>query len=279
MAVDEEENYNNEERKLKRRRLLEYSSSSSNYTRCHSNIIRQIDCIETEKVIYSVLEFCQGVELVDYLNACGGMSDDEARNVMRQLLSGLSYLHSLGIVHRDLSLENILIAENQQAAIIIDFGAAVKLIPRPDYKDNCGKQQLYRSDSVGTMDLKSHHQHFCWLKNSTAGLYCRLYGKCCFIASELWNDEEYFHPILCEIWTIGMILFMMLTNSRPFERAAISEEAYVALETNGLEYLLMCFGMELDPLAIDLIEKIWNPNPLERLTIEEILQHPWMHAT
>jgi serine/threonine protein kinase len=181
--------------------------------------------------------------------------------------------------------------------MVIDFGAAKRLIPCPGAQHAYPKQPyVFPADDVTA--IVSHHQHFCWIRNDPErSLYGQTYGRRELIAPELLQDSsdgaDIFHPMLCEIWTLGIILFMMLSNSSPFYEASgmdygsdaavndafLSQYEYFLM--HGLERLLICFDMEFlqDPLLVDLFVHILQIDPLQRLTIEEILQHPWMQQS
>ena len=87
----------------------------------HPNIILIVEIFETQKRYYSVMEYCEGGELFNYIVKKRYLSEEEASFFFYQLISGLEYIHSLGIVHRDLKPENLLLTENNLLKII-DFG-------------------------------------------------------------------------------------------------------------------------------------------------------------
>ena len=96
----------------------------------HPNISKLIDFFETSNHFFIVLELLQGGDLFDYLERRGHFVPEERAKVLfRQICEGIDYLHSLGIVHRDLKIENIMMTSNEEDAVpkIIDFGLAVVL--------------------------------------------------------------------------------------------------------------------------------------------------------
>lgn len=81
----------------------------------HPSILKLYTYFEDNDFVYIVLELCENGELQRYLKNLGHpLSEDQAREVMRQLLEGLIYLHSNKILHRDLSLANLLLTNEMK---------------------------------------------------------------------------------------------------------------------------------------------------------------------
>lgn len=75
----------------------------------HPNVVRLYDVRRSQKNIYLVMEYCEGGNLEKYVYDRGGrLSERETLRILRKIIKGYKYLHSLGIVHRDLKLANIL---------------------------------------------------------------------------------------------------------------------------------------------------------------------------
>ncbi len=87
----------------------------------HPNICRLYDTITTEEAIFMITEVVPGGELFDYVAQKDHLSEDEARDILRQLVAATDYMHRSGIVHRDLKMENILM-DTDGAVKIIDLG-------------------------------------------------------------------------------------------------------------------------------------------------------------
>jgi len=86
----------------------------------HENIVKLYDIFETSHHLYLIIEYCRGGELFDELINCtpsGWFSEREASQIIKQLAEALQYMHSKRIMHRDLKLENILIAMKKSYSI------------------------------------------------------------------------------------------------------------------------------------------------------------------
>lgn len=87
----------------------------------HPNIIQLYELMETENSYYLVTELCEGGDLMDYICARKYLSEVCTRKFIRQIISAVDYLHRIGILHRDLKIENLLLDKNLNIKLI-DFG-------------------------------------------------------------------------------------------------------------------------------------------------------------
>lgn len=87
----------------------------------HDHVVRLYEVIATESSIWLVSELCPGGELYDYLVEKGHLPEHEAKRVFGQLALAVGYVHKLGVVHRDLKLENVLLDERCNVKLA-DFG-------------------------------------------------------------------------------------------------------------------------------------------------------------
>lgn len=147
----------------------------------HPNIVRLLHYHEDESGLYLILEYVEGIQLDDYiLNVKGIIPYQEAKDIMNQLLSGLSYAHARKIIHRDIKPSNILIDNNHQVKII-DFGIAKML----DSDENLAKTMT--SQEIGTPRYMSPEQ---------------ILGKHVSIQTD--------------IYSAGLVLYEMLTGKCPY---------------------------------------------------------------
>lgn len=211
------------------------------------NIMKQIDhpCIiqlyenfEDSQYIYLVMEICEGGELFDKIIELDHFSEEQAVEIFHQIVSAISYLHSLNIVHRDLKPENFLIydkSDNIQIKLI-DFGLAKVM--------NQQKQLKSRS------------------------------GTCYYIAPEIFKgpyDEK------CDIWSLGIILFMILSGYPPFD-GDNEAEIIRAVRSAELEFDDTIWQQVSDE-AKDLIRHMLERDPIKRYSCSDIFQHPWMNQS
>lgn len=216
----------------------------------HPAILGQIECCMDTGNIYSIMRYFPGGELFDRISAeSSPMEEDEARSFFRLLVSALQRFQELGIAHRDMSLENILCGATDDSFAVIDFGMCLRLTADP-HKPG----------------------HFLPIRRQPA---C---GKRNYIAPEVLAQEEYFFPMLVDIWASGIILFMVLTGVPPIDLAASSDERYNMVAEGRLQDMVTNWGFDLSTAVLDLIQGILRPDPQDRLTLAQILAHPWMQG-
>ncbi|CAG9333125.1 unnamed protein product [Blepharisma stoltei] len=143
----------------------------------HPSIVSVYEFFEDLDQFYIVMEHCKGGELFHEIVEHKIFTEKQTAIILKQLLSAVSYLHSLNIVHRDLKPENIVFEESLDdlSVKIIDFGTAIKI--KPDER---------LSESLGT-------------------LY--------YTAPEVF-DKNYNEK--CDLWSIGVIMYVLFSSSFPF---------------------------------------------------------------
>lgn len=144
----------------------------------HPNIIKYYRSIETTHRIYIIMEYARNGSLLDMVRRENYFSESKARHTYHQLIDALEYIHSRGIVHRDIKCENILFDENDVLKII-DFGFA-----------SCYKE-----------------------KRSMSETYCGSRAYCC---PELLKQKPY-QPHSADIWASGVVLFAMVYGKLPYD--------------------------------------------------------------
>jgi serine/threonine protein kinase len=144
----------------------------------HPYIIRLVDVLEDDKHFYIVLEYLDGRDLFEFMNR-NFMNEARGKRIMYAILRAVKYLHTFGIVHRDLKLENLMMTTkdpNQALPKIIDFGLAKVFLP--------WERSL---DKFGTI------------------AYC---PPEILLGNEHWSAAD--------VWSLGVCMHVILTNRVPF---------------------------------------------------------------
>ncbi|KAG2616249.1 CBL-interacting protein kinase 17-like isoform X1 [Panicum virgatum] len=198
----------------------------------HPNVVRLHEVAASKTKIYMVLEFVNGGELFDRIAIKGKLSEEEGRRLFQQLIDGVSYCHEKGIYHRDLKPENVLV-DRKGNIKISDFG------------------------------LSALPQHL-----GNDGLLHTTCGSPNYIAPEVLQNRGY-DGSLSDIWSCGVILYLMLVGYLPFDDRNIVVLYQKIFK--GDTQIPKC----LSPGAQNLLQRILEPNPMKRITMAEIKAHEW----
>ncbi|CAN1281871.1 CBL-interacting protein kinase 17 [Linum perenne] len=199
----------------------------------HPNIVRLHEVLASKSKIYMVLEYVSGGELYERIASKGrGVSEADARKIFHQLIDGVSYCHSNGVFHRDLKPENVLM-DAKGCIKISDFGLSA--LPRHLGKD---------------------------------GLLHTLCGSPNYVAPEVLLNKGY-DGATCDIWSCGVILYVILTGFLPFDDRNITA-LYYKIVKGDVE-----IPKEMSSGAGNMIRRILDPNPATRITMSGIKAHEW----
>lgn len=147
----------------------------------HPNIITLYEVFQSNNKIYMVLELATGGDLFDKIHTRGCFKEKQGRNVVRMILNGVAYLHSMRITHRDLKLENLLFKYpgDSSQIMISDFGLA-------HMKSGDGEEE---------------------------GMFTTC-GTAEYLAPEILEGEDY--SALVDMWAMGVIVYVVLSATMPF---------------------------------------------------------------
>lgn len=203
----------------------------------HPNIVRFKEVLLTPTHLAIVMEYAAGGELFERICNAGRFSEDEARFFFQQLISGVSYCHSMQICHRDLKLENTLLDGSTAPRVkICDFGYS--------------KSSVLHSQPKSTV------------------------GTPAYIAPEVFSKREYDGKI-ADVWSCGVTLYVMLVGAYPFEDPKDPRNFKETIgRILSVQYSIPDY-VHVSLECKHLLSNIFVANPGKRITIPEIKNHPW----
>jgi len=224
--IEDEEAFNNE---LGIQRALD-----------HPHICRIFDTFDAKDDVQIILESCDGGSLEDAICAGQQMGEAEAHCLMKQLLGAVCYMHSRGVVHRDLKPDNMLLSRKgvpllQNSLKLVDFGFARTFVP-------------------GTKELET------------------MCGTVHFMAPEIISDD--FFNEKCDIWSCGVILYMFLSGQPPFDDDD-NDELLRKAAADKLDFSDEVWE-RTSPKAKLAIVQMCKVDPKVRFSAEAALHSPWM---
>lgn len=240
----------------------------------HPNVLGCHDVLFDGRNLNVVMRYCDSGDMFQLLqetqlantdmNQPPGMSEPQARYWFRQIVSGMQYLHrQVGICHRDLSPENIMIDGN--GCLIIDLGMCLR-VPYINLS-TLGVSSL-RSSGGGGGSSSGQQQQRCLFQPQGA---C---GKLPYMSPEIYRNRDPFDGEAADIFTAGTILFCMLTGNRSYQRPHESDAQFYWM-THGLDSLLNDWSVQLTREGMHLLQNMLQMKPHLRLTLDEIANHPW----
>ena len=207
----------------------------------HPNIIKLEEVYESEDFIYLVEELCTGGELFDRLdeqpNYC--YTEEQSANLVLQIVSAVQYIHSQGIIHRDLKLENFLFysPDSDSNLKMIDFGLSKHL-----------KYGNREKDAVGTPYTVAPEV----IKGSYDGK--------------------------CDVWGVGVITFLLMCGDPPFGGCNGEPLKIVRRNILGGRYQFKPTQVwdNVSDEAKDFIRSLLQVNPEDRPSSKKLHWSPWL---
>ena len=205
----------------------------------HPNVVRLLDHFENAEYIFIVMEYIRGGSLSDYMiKKDYKFSEKRAAELIYQIADGLKYLHNYGIIHRDLKPDNIMMTDDTDKGKIkiMDFGLSKIL----------GKKEK-SVDGFGTLT---------------------------FVSPEVLIRKPYNKEV--DIWSVGVILYMMLSGILPFDDEGDDEQKIAKMIVfEDVKFPSSKFGNRSKEV-IDLIKSCLNKEPKERIKAEGIMKCEWI---
>ncbi|XP_028843361.1 SNF related kinase b [Denticeps clupeoides] len=200
----------------------------------HPGVVRLYEVIDTQTKLYLVLELADGGDLYDYiLRHEGGVNEARAKLLFAQVAHAIAYCHRLHVVHRDLKPENVVFFRQQGVFKLTDFGFS-----------NCFQPGAMLMTSCGSL---------------------------AYSAPEILLGEEYDAPAV-DIWSLGVILYMLVCGHPPFQEANDSETLIMIMDCR------YSVPSHISPTCRDLISRMLQRIPSRRASLAEIEGHPWLEG-
>uniref|UniRef100_A0A0R3W9R8 Protein kinase domain-containing protein n=1 Tax=Taenia asiatica TaxID=60517 RepID=A0A0R3W9R8_TAEAS len=202
----------------------------------HENVVRLRDVFESNDYILLVSEYVEGRPLFEYFACLSELSEKLISSTVKQINRGLMYLHDLGIAHRDLKPNNLLINKVGEDVVVKISDAAFSTV-------------------VG-MDMEME------LVN----------GDITFTAPEIFLTHKHGPPV--DMWALGVLLFIMVSGVEPFKRENEMDSFRAILKGefnfDGREWE----GISMH--CKDLIRRLLAVEPVIRLTAIQTTNHKWV---
>ncbi|XP_041519818.1 serine/threonine-protein kinase ULK2 isoform X3 [Microtus oregoni] len=207
----------------------------------HENIVALYDVQELPNSVFLVMEYCNGGDLADYLQAKGTLSEDTIRVFLHQIAAAMRILHSKGVIHRDLKPQNILLSYANRR------------------KSNVSGIRIKIADFGFARYLHS---------NTMAATLC---GSPMYMAPEVIMSQHY--DAKADLWSIGTVIYQCLVGKPPFQ-ANSPQDLRMFYEKN--RSLMPSIPRETSPYLANLLLGLLQRNQKDRMDFEAFFNHPFL---
>ncbi|XP_075591475.1 uncharacterized protein LOC142598183 [Dermatophagoides farinae] len=171
-----------------------------------------------------------------------GMKEKQARKMFKQITSAIEYLHRRNIAHRDIKLENILL-DKKYNCLVTDFGLSIVVIQKEGRVVNA-------PNYCGTIPYMAPEIHL-------------------FLITKI-----IFDVLQADVWALGVVLYCMINQGQfPF---SMDQDVMLQQQLSGQFQFTDKMSFKPDDRLIDLMTQIFQPNPLIRIRMVDLVQHPWL---
>lgn len=201
----------------------------------HPNVIQLLDVYSEPNHIHIVLEYIEGLTLLDYAAQKEKLTYEELNPVIQQVGAGLAHCHANQVAHHDIKLDNILFDTVKHRFVLIDFGLAS--LDRQNRSARYVGSTLYMSPEL--------------------------------IACQQSGGLHPYDPFLADVWAFGVCLFILHYNDLPFD----SEKDWLLAEQ--IQEVEPAYPHRESDLLRPLIQRMLDKDPAKRPNIQEVLDFPW----
>uniref|UniRef100_A0A8C9HLW5 Protein kinase domain-containing protein n=1 Tax=Piliocolobus tephrosceles TaxID=591936 RepID=A0A8C9HLW5_9PRIM len=228
----------------------------------HPHIVKTMKVLETKEKIIQIMEYCDGGDLITYVRNKLYLDEQNALYFFRKIVEGLKYMHNNNIAHRDLKPENIFLCKkvlSQKEKTLVKIG---KLPVCTEYELKIGDfgaccftgKNKFHYDIVGTLSYAAPEVLGC-------------------------NDNNGYDSEKADVWSLGIILYAMLFGFLPYDNEEKDiNEAYQEILKSKLTYPKSKIN-KISIHARNLLTKMLNVNPYNRLSLDEVVKHEWLADT
>lgn len=207
----------------------------------HPNVIKLLDFNSDSNWLYIAMELATGGDLFDKIEPDIGVDEQISHFYFKQLINSIGFLHSKGVAHRDIKPENILL-DGQGNLKLADFGLATVF-----------KRQ------------NSANKRLCYTP-------C---GSPPYMAPEIVSSKGY-DPEFSDIWSCGIVLFVLLTGETPWEEPTSRDIFYRHFVENDGKILTAPWN-KFSPMILSLLRMILKVDVDKRAKLDRVREHIWVN--
>ncbi|CAK7890802.1 serine/threonine-protein kinase Bck1p/SLK1/SSP31 [[Candida] anglica] len=210
----------------------------------HINIVQYLGFEQKGNVYSLFLEYVAGGSIALCMKSYGPFEEGLIRFITRQVLLGLEYLHSNGILHRDLKADNLLLEVDGRCKIS-DFGISKK------------SSDIYAN-------------------NAEMSMQGTIFWMAPEVIDSIVEDKRQGYSAKIDIWSLGCVVLEMFAGKRPWSNEAVVSAIYKIGKTKLAPPIPEDIEGKISPEAKDFINQCFTINPEKRPTVQQLLHHDFM---
>jgi len=207
----------------------------------HKNIVDLYESLESNDTRYIVMELVKGSDLFDISSVLGAIRPGVAGAIIGQLISAVAYLHSLGIVHNDIKMENVVVDYHENMVKLTDFGSAKDI----KHMSGVGGTINYMAPEL-LLNMRGSNQ------------------KC---------DQS------VDIWSVGIVAYMLLSGFHPFDQSTKANQNIINRIIAGKFEFPSPQWDTVPKHCKDFIQKCLVVDPKRRPSASDLLKHSWITSS
>ncbi|OHS96494.1 CAMK family protein kinase [Tritrichomonas foetus] len=263
------------------KRLLAFEREITIFSKLHHpNILKFIELLSDDDYVYLVLEYCVYGDMFRFISKNGGLSEKDAKIFVKQIIAAVAYIHELGIAHRDIKLDNILIDRNFHVKLA-DFGFCCEFSPNmsctSNYKQNINNININNNINNDNINIENSGNNSSTNINGSSPLF--IYDRYSFVntkcgspyyaAPELLTKDSY-NPMMSDCWSLGVSIYTLVRGRYPWENVDNESKLYYEIIT-ARYHIPETFSIYLR----NLVQALMHPVPEMRLEAAQAYEHPW----
>lgn len=227
----------------------------------HINIIRLYTWFQDETRVFLVLEVAPYGELYQRLQQFGKFPLPVVSKIIRDVAQAIQYLHKKNIFHRDLKAENILICKGRESRDNVEVHNSDDSLSTHDHELIRMANYTYKIADFG---WSVHHP-------AHGGRRRTQCGTLDYLPPEVMLGQSY--DKACDIWSLGALCYELICGTAPFYHDEIK------ITRQNIANVEYSFTKDFSPASKDFIQRMLVRSPEARISIEDILRHPFLKQT
>ena len=249
----------------------------------HPNIMKLYEFFEDEENYYMVSEYCDQGDLFEKMQKLSWMTEIVVKFLMEQILNAIAYLHSKGVIHGDIKLENIMLYTTTRSArerftMInkqLSYDPKLQKEIENTFKEGCDNKEASSKSIKVVNDMLSYEIKL--IDFGCSKIFSKrgerksgIIGTSIYCSPEVIDD---LYDEKCDEWSCGILMYLLLCGEPPFD-GETDKEIFEKIKKCEYDFSPERFKNVSDNCK-DLIKKLLEPKISRRIKAKDALKHPF----